>query len=38
MASLDYRLIARWFHDLFLLKGDPRYQHQLAGVWIQYKK
>lgn len=23
MAGLDYRLVARWLHDLFLLEGDP---------------
>jgi hypothetical protein len=23
MAGLDYRLVARGFHDLFMLEGDP---------------
>jgi len=40
MAGLDYRLVARWLHDLFLLRRDPRYQHWKTplGVWIQHKK
>jgi len=40
MAGFDYRLVARWFHDLFLLRRDPRYHIKKTplGVWIQHKK
>jgi hypothetical protein len=37
MAGLDYRLVARWFHDLFLLKGDPRYHINLRAFGFNTK-